>query len=121
MNPSGLLLQHVIEQLLTQFDLHLSPDTEDQLPGDQTHHPHGGGQQHNPAGLSQYVPVGEAFLQVINDPFHFERDGHTEDVDHHQRDRAEHHLASVRLQIPADQIEAERRPSRSLYSHQPRH
>ena len=97
----------MIEQLLAQFDFHLATDSKHQLPGDQTHHAHGRRQQHNPAGLPQYVLVGEATLQVIDHPFDFKWNGHAEDVDHHQRDRAEHHLASVGLQIPADQIEAE--------------
>ena len=107
LNPAGLLQQHLIKQFLTQLNLHLPPDAENQLTGDEPHHAHACGEQHDPARLSQHVAVSETLLEVIDHPAHFERNRDAEHIHHDQCDRAHQHRASMGLQVAADQIEAE--------------
>ena len=106
LHPGGLLAEHVIEQALPQFDLHLAANTEDQLPRQQAHTAHGGCQQDDPAGLAQNGVVGEPSLEFVHHPTHLHRDGHAEDVDHHQGDGAHQHGFAMRAQVAADQIQA---------------
>ena len=106
LHPGRFLPEHVVEQALAEFDLHLAADTEHKLPRQQPHGTHGGGQQHDPGGLAQDAVIGEADLQLIDDPAHLHRDRDAEDVDHHQGDRAEDDGFAVRAQVTADQVQA---------------
>ena len=120
LNPGRLLPQHVVEQSLPQLHFHLSSDAEHQLPRKQTHAPHGGGEQHDPARLTQHTVVGKAFLKLIDDATHLHGDGDAEDVDHDQRQSSQKHGAPVGPQIAADQIEAHGGHAVSRAGRQPR-
>ena len=107
LNPAGLLLQHLVKEFLAQLHLHLPPHTEHELTGNQPHHRHRTRQENDPAGLGQHIRQRKIVLKVVHHPSDLQGNGDAENVHHHKSDGAQHHRASVRFQVAADQIEAE--------------